>query len=529
MQDGLQNLTDALDAYLSKGDGEFGPITPNTTAFSIALYSIDESNSTKPFIYEYHHATEKVPVVDANSVYQVGDLTTLFTTWLFLLEAGEEYWTDPVSKWVPELRSDTSKTKTIGRVDWNSVTFGDLAAHLGGIGQYSPNQKALDPELAALVQGYGNDTASPCERGSENCDRAEFLSYFNRHAPVFSPANTPIFSNAGFIILAYALETITGRSFIEMLTTSIIKPLNMTSTSLFQASTNHTIIPSDPSTSGWSGPLEIEAAFNGLYSSTADISAALRAIHSSSFLDPAVTNRWLKPVTYTSNRVNSVGRPWEIYSLTVNGDSPVIPVYQVRGNIGFYSSHVGLVPDYGVGFVVLSADSEKNPDLNAYADLISVALIPALEENAIVQASQVFSGTYRAKVEDKLNETVSISIAQATDSSPGMALANFTSGSQDIRAAYARLLDIEPLNLSLRLYPTDLVEETEQGVKMAFRAVAQDMCELADAGTPTCDTWRYVDRLQFNGAALDEFVFELKEDEVLGVEINALGLQLTKE
>ncbi|CAO2652137.1 Nn.00g004200.m01.CDS01 [Neocucurbitaria sp. VM-36] len=529
IQSGLLNLTAALDAYISTGDGEFGPITPNTTSFSIALFSIDESNSTKPFMYEYHHTTESVAMVDADSVYRVGDLTTLFTTWLFLIEAGEEYWPDPVSKWVPELRSNTSMTETIGRVNWDSVTLGDLAAHLGGIGQYNPDQKPLDPELAALIQAYKNDESSPCATESKICGRTEFLNYFNEHAPVFAPASTPIFSNAGFIILAYALETIKGRSFNEMLTSSILVPLNMSSSYLLHAPTNHSIIPSDPATSGWSEPLEVEAAFNGLYSSTSDVSAALRAIISSHLLDPAITNRWLKPITHTSNRANSVGRPWEIYSLTVNGASPVIPVYQVRGNVGLYSSHVGLVPDYGVGFVVLGADSEKVPDLNAYADLISVALIPALEENAIVQASQVFAGTYSAKKEGKLNEKVSLSIAQATDSSPGMALVSFTSGSQDIRAAYARLLDIEPVNLSLRIYPTDLVEASEQGIRMGFRAIAQDMSELTDAGTPTCDTWRNVDRLQLKGAALDKFVFDLREDEVVGVEMRALGLQLTKQ
>jgi hypothetical protein len=147
-----------------------------------------------------------------------------------------------------------------------------------------------------------------------------------------------------------------------------------------------------------------------------------------------------------------------------------------------------------------------------------------------MQSSQKFAGTYSDKREGEQSVTVSLSIAQATGSTPGMAVTNFTFGSQDIHAAYARLQDIEPEDLSFKLYPTDLVEHSKQGVsKMAFRAVFQDINELADARTPTCETWTYLDKLQVYGAAIYEFVFKTTGDSVFGVEIRALGLQLEKE
>jgi CubicO group peptidase (beta-lactamase class C family) len=515
---------------MAEGEGDFGTVTPKTTSYSIALFSTAQSNSTRPFFYEYHHtaaslanSTEGVRNLDSDSIYRIGDLTTLFTTFLFLVEAGQSYWDEPVSNWVPELGTSTLEND-IKSVNWKKTTLGDLAAHLGGIGSYSPTQ-ALDADIAALLASLesGNGTmASPCDTGSSVCGRTEFLSYFGKRPPVFAPAATPIFSNAGFIILAYALETIKGKPFADLLQDSILGPLQMDKTSLLRAPRNSSVIPSTLSTSSFGDAIPVEAPFNGLYSSISDISTALRAILSSQLLDQDVTNRWLKPVSQTSNLVNTVGRPWEIYSLTMSGNEPTIPIYQVRGNVGLYSSHVGLVPDYNVGFVILAADSERNPDLNAYADIIATQMIPALEENAIVQASAAFSETLGG------NSTTSLSIAQATDSTPGLSVAKFMADGRDLRATYARLKKIEPENLSMRLYPTDLREETQGGDKMVFRAVFQDESDLGDAGTPTCDTWRSVDGLHVNGRGIDEFVFEVVDGKAMRLEVPALGLVLQR-
>ncbi|KAF2193111.1 beta-lactamase/transpeptidase-like protein [Zopfia rhizophila CBS 207.26] len=530
IQEGVQNLTDTLNKYVTTANGKYGTAYPNTTSFSIALFSIESTNSSSPFFYEYHHtaptlknSTRGVKKVDSNSVYRIGDLTTLFTTWLFLIGAGEEYWLDPVSKWAPELSA--SNSTAIAHTQWDKLTLADLAAHLGGIGSYAPTS-SFTPDLSSILKGHNKTNRSACATGSPTCTKPEFLQYFGQRAPVMGPGTTPIFSNAGFIILAHALETITGKSFASMLNETILEPLGMSSTTLLQPLTvDHAVLPSNDEELGWDSPVEIEAAFNGLYSSITDISTSLRAILASQLLSPSTTSRWLKPVSHTSNRANPAGRPWEIYSLTATPISPVIPVYQVRGNVGLYSSHIGLVPDYKVGFVILAADSDSNPDLNAYADIIAEMLIPALEQNAIFAAGQAFSGNYSSS-------NSNLVIAEPIDSSPGLSLSSFMHQGIDIRAAYAEALGIEPENLSVRFYPTDLKKEfgdkEEGGYRQAFRAVFQDITAPADAGTPTCETWRYVDQLQVNGVGLDGFVFEVRNGEAVGVEVPALGLRLER-
>lgn len=496
---------------MTKLNGTFGPIS-STTSFSITLFSIEEDISKQPFLYEYHHTapslangTVGTARTNASSVYEIGDLTTLFTTWLFLIEAGEQRWADPVVKWFPELVKSAKIEGSEFAVDWDIVTLGDLASHLGGVGWYAPSDNSS--ELSSLLETLhlGNSTGvASCDGKRSTCDRAEFLADFGSRDAVFAPASTPTFSNAAFIILAYALESMTEQNYTELIHRSILAPLSLDQTAYL--------------------PRTIEGPFNGLVSTPHDLSIALTHLMRSTLLPQSTTSRWLKPTSHTSNLVNSVGRPWEIYSLTATPISPIIPVYQVRGNKGVYASHIGLVPYYGAGFVILASDSiSGSPELNAHADILASEIVPVLEKTAIMQASAAFAGTYISASPTN----VTLVVAQAKDSKPGLSVSHFRSGDKDVRAAYAKLNGIAPENPSFLLYPSDV---GHRGQKQVFRASFQDMTALADAGTPTCETWRDVNRLQISSVGLDEFVFEMEDGEAISLVLPAFGSgQLKKE
>ncbi|KAF9737003.1 hypothetical protein PMIN06_004137 [Paraphaeosphaeria minitans] len=227
----------------------------------------------------------------------------------------------------------------------------------------------------------------------------KFLAYFGGRDAVFAPGSTPIFSNAAFIILAYALESITGHPYVALLDRSILRPLNLNQTTFL---TN-----------------TVEGPFNGLASTPHELTIALRNLLRSTLLPQSLTRRWLKSTSHTSNLVNTVGRPWEVYSLTATPISPVIPVYQVRGNKGVHASHIGLVPDYGAGFVILaSGSSTGNPDLNAHADILASKIVPVFEQIATMQASVTFSGTYASTAPTNMT----LVVAQGEDSNPGLCL-----------------------------------------------------------------------------------------------------------
>jgi CubicO group peptidase (beta-lactamase class C family) len=83
----------------------------------------------------------------------------------------------------------------------------------------------------------------------------EFFQMFYVKHPVYAPSTTPIYSNAAFQILAYALENITGISFPDMLQTDMIDKLHLSDTSYSKPKNDSrgVIFSSDrsPATSFW--------------------------------------------------------------------------------------------------------------------------------------------------------------------------------------------------------------------------------------------------------------------------------------
>jgi CubicO group peptidase (beta-lactamase class C family) len=80
----------------------------------------------------------------------------------------------------------------------------------------------------------------------------EFFDGLTHRPPVYRTATTPVYSNAAFQILAYALEAITGKKFETMLDESILRPLKMSETSLFAPTTQtNGVIPVNETASWW--------------------------------------------------------------------------------------------------------------------------------------------------------------------------------------------------------------------------------------------------------------------------------------
>lgn len=78
-----------------------------------------------------------------------------------------------------------------------------------------------------------------------------FAGLIERH-PVYQPATTPIYSNAAYQILSYALEAMTNKTFESMLDDKIFTPLKMNSSSLSTPkSASSGVIPVNELMSGW--------------------------------------------------------------------------------------------------------------------------------------------------------------------------------------------------------------------------------------------------------------------------------------
>lgn len=113
--------------------------TLNATGISVTLQSVHE---TAPLLELHHTPAYRDPrstdVIDAHSVYRLGSISKLFAVLSVLKLCDQVQLDDPVTKHLPELRDmrgdGEEEADDITAVQWDQVTVGALASHMGGIG-----------------------------------------------------------------------------------------------------------------------------------------------------------------------------------------------------------------------------------------------------------------------------------------------------------------------------------------------------------------------------------------------------------
>ncbi|KAJ5247452.1 Beta-lactamase-like protein [Penicillium chermesinum] len=513
------NFTDLVTTY----NGPAGGISPNTS-FSIALFSSNEGTAgAEPSFWEFDYTSPALAKsspgsknVSQGSIYGIGGLTEVFTVWSLLIADGDIL-EDRVTKYFPELsNASINSTDPVSHVQWDEIMIGHLASHMSGLPRdYCPNDLISQGPTGAGLPEHQKPLPTCC--GSDDkCRNEGFIKQLASVTPVAPAGYTPLYSNTAFQLLGYLLERRGGKPFQEILQAQILDKLGLNETTVFApVDSSQGVIPVSKEASGWSTRKQDRTA--SMFSSAKDLSVVGQAILDSRLLSPAQTRRWLKPVSLTSNPANSMSTPWGIYSVTSNYNDTgfMVEIFNILSNEGngdgLYSSYLGLVPSYGVGFAILSADTESPADLNAHADYLS-SVIKGLTSIAISQAAENFGGAY-ANLTGDFNSSITVGV----DELPGLFVNEFVSNGVDFRNTLAELLNIHN--------GTD-----RSNSKQAFRAVYQDKTAFADAGTATCISWMDVERLQYNGHGLDEFTFALNTDgKAVGVEIPALGLTLGKQ
>ncbi|KAJ5762482.1 uncharacterized protein N7511_005864 [Penicillium nucicola] len=478
-----------------------------SSSFSIQLFSGHESHSAFTFSHtDDGIATGSIGVREVNedSIFRIGSISKLWTMFLYMTLDGTKYFPHPVSSYVPELRTNhKTKQNAIDHVQWDDITIGELASHQAGISRdYAFGDLGFQ---STTLQALGFPTLSKSDRltcGSTfNCDRKEFFEGVLKAHPLTTNSHTPIYSNAGYQILGYALEAIAKADFEDILIDRLIKPLNLTQSGL-QPQSRFGVIPSNEAHSWFNYTVGDENPAGGVFSSSKDMATVGRAILSSALVKPAITRRWLKPATHTSSLQHSVGAPWEIYSFAT--DKRQVDLYSKAGDIGVYSSFMGLSPDYNAGFTVLLAGDSNPHQLTAnLAEMIADNVLPALEEAARSQALERFAGKYFV-AHGGSNSSITIT----ADDGPGLKITEWTSNSVDM---FKTLIALQGLTdrskLNIRLQPNGL----ETAGRIAFSAVNL-VANPASNGGPilsSCLSWILLDSFVYGNIGLTEFEFEL--------------------
>ncbi|KAI6366485.1 hypothetical protein MCOR25_005132 [Pyricularia grisea] len=547
MQAAFRNLTATFEAQAA---GEGG----GDTSFSVELWSVSDSGGKSPF--EFHHTARElagvqnnpgVKHVNGDTVYRIGSLTKIFTVYTWLVEAGDKDWSTPITRFVPELAkiaketADEVKRDPIRKTNWDEITVGALASQLAGIiRDYAQVGEMATTMDASTRAAFGLPPLPPADippcGPTRVCDRTQFFDGMNKVPPQYGANKATVYSDTAFQILAYALEQITGKKYANMLQDSVLAPLKLNRTSLFKPDDSIGIIPTTSSNgtveTGWSYSIGEAAPTGNMYASSSDLSRAGRAILSSALMSQALTARWLKPASLTSELIAAVGYPWGVRRINLSR-SPnykrVTDAYNKAGRIGSYAALMALLPDFDAGFSVMLAGRSLvgNPTFN-WADTMGGVLIPALEQTAREQADALYSGRYTAT--GGLNSSLEIS---TSPDRLGLGVYRWISNGTDMqRAALFMANGVPPTNPSIRLYPTGLETARDGGGrKVAFKAVFEDLTGQATdlMFTTDCGTWVGTTSVVVGDVPLDQFAFNLdSRGKVESVEPMALRVVLNK-
>lgn len=444
----------------------------NSTFISISLTSIHEDTP----LFEYHRSapaynTTGTSKVDADSIYRIASITKLVTVFSLLLSGKEVAWTDPITKYVPELAAaaggrGNSSDEGIP-VQWDEITIEALASQVGGIGRsYGFGDLApLPAPWRSIGLPYLEDSELPqCGNATSQspCSKEEILTGFAKRNPVYAPFTTPVYSNMAYALLGLVIEAVTGQSYEDAVRSLIFDPLGMDRTSVtLPSQSNQGVIPLGESE--WEFSLGVLAPTGELYSSTRDLTRLGTAILNNTLLSPAATRRWMKPKAHSASFNSSVGAPWEIFrSDKVTQDGRIIDFYTKNGLLGLYSSHLVLVPDYDLVLTVMTAG--PGPLSSAYANRVTSAFLPVVETIGKEEARAIYAGNYKSG---------NSSLTLAVDDGPGLKVTSwFNNGVNVLRADFSSLLgataSLTP-GISVRMYSTNVV--TNNPKRRSFRAV----------------------------------------------------------
>jgi hypothetical protein len=135
----LLKLQHTLDAAVANNTTPYGSWPAVNNSFSIGIFNTE---STSLFSYQHSAAAlakaeQGVKEVTEDTVYRLGSLSKLITAYLFLIEAGPQWWGHSVTEFFPQLRNASANcvaaNDPIDCFDWDHITLGALASHLAGM------------------------------------------------------------------------------------------------------------------------------------------------------------------------------------------------------------------------------------------------------------------------------------------------------------------------------------------------------------------------------------------------------------
>lgn len=290
-----------------------------------------------------------------------------------------------------------------------------------------------------------------------------------------------------------------------------------------------------------------------MFTSAGDLSRLGLAILRSTLLKPALTRRWLKPISFSSDFVAAVGAPWGLRRIRPNDKHPhrTVTAFTKAGSVGDYSAFLSLLPDYNLGITLLIAGDAPAGSIFGFADYVASTIIPAYDTASRESTDAQFGGTYtyRGQAAPQLSNTTALNSTiriSTTPDVPGLGVGTWYSNSSNMIPVSLALqsglsVSTDPANNnktapvpSVRLYYTGLETKLKNGrVRQAFKAVFENIGGPDNPGkwySTDCGIWIDYTGVTYAGQPLDGFIFEMdgESGEVSSVYNMALNITLDK-
>lgn len=316
--------------------------------------------------------------VDANSAYQIGSLSKLFTGIIIrnLIQSGK---LDPQKSFVHYLEGDLPAAT---REKWASVKLIDLLHHRAGLPNHGPATPPTPNGIAMRGDYSSAQLLADLKQIPFRQDHRERVSY----------------SNYGYGLLGYIAETVSGKSYSELLTFYVSEPYQLPQTTTRPPAADQLVTPyfigkRDKATQYWQMGAETPAG--GIFSTLNDLAKLqtqqLRVYQQEQCRDPLWLSDQLNPF-------DAIGYMQYGYGLMKNRsvfDSTFVK-YEHGGDLDGFASQYKFFPQLGLGYVLLTASG--GPWFNELDALIEQKLIGAPIREAISlekKQLKIFEGIYR--------------------------------------------------------------------------------------------------------------------------------------
>ncbi|MBO9690138.1 serine hydrolase [Chryseobacterium sp.] len=316
---------------------------PSRVGLSIGVFKDGKS-------YFYNYGTTELgqqQLPTSKSLYEIASITKTFTGTLLAhaLVDGKVKMDDDIRKYIgnyPNLEFEK-----------HPIIIGNLTNHSSGLPQFLPDQsetfkKPMDSIALALSDFY------------KNYSKKKFYEDLHQAKLSFIPGTEYKYSNVGTQIAGDILEKVFHKSYENLLSEYITKPLKM----------NHTILGTDSAQlltcyneKGKVMPRNFTTIFGpagGVLSTTEDLVKYMKY-----HLDES--NKYVKAshIPYVKSKGDAIGLYWRLHTY----EDGTQTVYHTGGTFGF-SSVLQIYPSKNMGVVILSneSDGESQGKLQDIAD-----------------------------------------------------------------------------------------------------------------------------------------------------------------